>query len=148
MTRFAIRQGGRPLFMRSPFTAELSPSLRIKQEATYPEGLWLGLLLDLPDPDGHGAVELNDADYTRQQVALSPYSSSHLAVHRPVRFDIPRQPIVRGIALFTDQEELAAYGALRSAYAAYASPDCIEFKSHQILVKRIDRRTKGTKVGT
>lgn len=125
--------------MQSPFTAELAPSLRIKQEAAYPAVLWLALLLGLPDADGHGAVELADANYTRQSVTLSPRSSSHLTIHRPVRFEIPGQPMVRGMALFSEEGELAAYGALRSAYAGYPAPSFIEFKSHQILVKRVDR---------
>lgn len=139
MTQFSGRPGRHPLFMQSPFTAELAPSLTMKQAAAYPIVLWLGLLLGLPDSDGHGAVELVDANYTRQSAALSPHSSSHLTIHSPVRFEIPGQPMVRGMALFNDTGELAAYGALRSAHAGHRAPSFIEFKSHQILVKRVDR---------
>lgn len=139
MTQFSGRPGRHPLFMQSPFTAELAPSLPIKQEAAYPAVLWLGLLLGLPDSDGYGAAELADAGYTRQSVALSPRSSSHMTIHRVVRFDIPDRPMVRGVALFGDEHELAAYGALRSAHAGYPAPNFIEFRPHQILVKRVDR---------
>ncbi|MFA4952578.1 hypothetical protein [Brevundimonas sp.] len=139
MTMFTARPGRARLYMQSPFTAELAPSLRVKQDRAYPASVYLALLLDLPDPDGYGAVVLDDDGYTRQAVALSPRSSSHLTIHRPVRFEIPGQPMVRGMALFNGQGELAAYGALRSAHAGYPAPSFIEFKSHQILVKRVDR---------
>lgn len=72
MTMFTVRPGRATLYMQSPFTAELAPALRAKQDRAYPAGVYLGLLLNLPDPDGHGAVVLGDEEYTRQAVELAP----------------------------------------------------------------------------
>jgi hypothetical protein len=139
MTMFTARPGRATLYMQSPFTAELAPSLRAKQDRAYPAGVHLGLLLNLPDPDGYGAVVLDDEGYMHQAVELAPHSASHLAISRPVRFDVPGRPLVCGLALFDEQGGLVGYGALRSAHAGYPAPTYIEFKAHQILIKRVDR---------
>lgn len=138
MTMLPGRVGRPPLYMQSPFTAELAPSLAVRQSRGYEPSLWLGLLLQGPDADGYGAVELEDGDYSRQAVELSPRSASHLTIPRLVLFDLFSRPIIKALALFNAAGALEAYGALRSATAGGQPPARFEFRSHQIIIKRPD----------
>lgn len=138
MTMLPSRAGRRALYMQSPFTAELAPSLAVRQSRGYEPSLWLGLLLHGPDADGYGAVELEDGDYSRQAVELSPRSASQLTITRPMLFDLFSRPIIKALALFNAAGTLEAYGVLRSATVGGQAPARFEFRSHQIMIKRPD----------
>lgn len=49
--------------MASPFTAELPPTAAIKRAGVFSSPLFLGLLVELPDPDGVGSLEQDHPDY-------------------------------------------------------------------------------------
>ena len=39
-------------WMTSPFTAEMTPTAAVKRAGAYSSAVYLGLLVQLPDPDG------------------------------------------------------------------------------------------------
>lgn len=128
-----------PRYRVGPFTAEMSPTAAVKRAGAFSQPLFMGLLVQLPDPDGVGAQELDHAAYQRQLVELTARSASHLTVPRPVVFDIHDCPEVVGIGLFDGDGVCEGYGALRSSRISPQRPDHFEFPSHQIMVKRPPR---------
>lgn len=120
----------------NPFTAEMSPTAAVKRAGAYSSAVYLGLLVQLPDPDGVGAVELAHAHYLRQLVELTPRSTSHLTIPRPVLFDLHGCTPVVGTALYDYQGELESYGVLRSSRVSDRPATTVEFASHQILIKK------------
>ncbi|WP_426038414.1 hypothetical protein [Brevundimonas sp. DC300-4] len=123
-------------FMTSPFNAELAPTAAAKRAGAFSNPMYIGLLLQLPDPDGVGSVELDYPGYERQLVDLTPRSASHLTIPRHVRFEVQGCPPVIGLALFDADAVAEAYGVLRSHRITWHRPQKLEFASHQILVKR------------
>ncbi len=123
-------------WLKSPFTAEMTPTAAIKRVGTYSNPIYLGLLVRLPDPDGVGAVELDHGQYLRQLVELAPRSISHLTIPRPVSFDLYGAPLVVGVGLYDDQGTLESYGVLRSSRVSDQPTTTVEFASHQILIKK------------
>lgn len=140
MARIASTLGQPPAphgpFKTSPFTAELAPTAAAKRTGAFSSPLYLGLLVQLPDPDGVGCVELDYPGYVRQLVELTSRSASHLTIPRHVQFEILNCPPVTGVALFDSFAVAEAYGVLRSSRIAWRQPDTFEFASHQILIKR------------
>lgn len=132
---------GQPLspdgpWMTNPFTAEMSPTAAVKRAGVYSSPVYLGLLVELPDPDGVGAVELAHAHYLRQLVELAPRSTNHLTIPRPVLFDLHGCPPVVGTALYDGEGRLESYGVLRSSRISDRPATTFEFASHQILIKK------------
>ena len=123
-------------FKTNPFNAELAPTAATKRTGTFSSPLYLGLLVQLPDPDGVGCVELDHPGYVRQLVELTSRSASHLTIPRHVQFEVLNCPPVVGVALFDGDAVAEAYGVLRSHRIAWRQPDTFEFASHQILIKR------------
>nr|WP_314188142.1 hypothetical protein [uncultured Brevundimonas sp.] len=123
-------------WMTSPFTAEMTPTAAVKRVGDYSRPVYLGLLVQLPDPDGVGAVELAHAQYLRQLVELTPRSTSHLTIPRPVFFDLHGCPPVVGTALYDCEGALEGYGVLRSSRVSDRGATTFEFASHQILIKK------------
>ncbi len=120
----------------SPFTVEMTPTAAVKRSGVFSSPLYLGLLVQLPDPDGIGAVELDHPGYLRQLIELVPRSSAHLTIPRPVLFEIHDCPTVVGLGLFDGDAMTEGYGVLRSSRTAWRRPEKFEFPSHQILIKR------------
>ena len=132
---------GQPLspdgpWMTSPFTAEMTPTAAARRAGAYSSPLYLGLLVQLPDPDGTGAVELAHAHYDRQLVELGPRSTSHLTIPRPVLFNLHGCPPVVGVGLYDLEGALESYGVLRSSRVSNRPATTFEFASHQILIKK------------
>ena len=123
-------------FQISPFTAELAPTAAVKRTGSFSDILYIGLLVQLPDPDGVGCIELQHAGYVRQLVELTSRSSTHVTVPRHVRFEVVDCPPVVGVALFDSDAVAEAYGVLRSSRIGWRQPEMFEFASHQILIKR------------
>lgn len=123
-------------FQISPFTAELAPTAATKRAGVFSEPLYVGLLVQLPDPDGVGSVELDHPSYARQLVELAPRSASHLIIPRHIWFEVLGCPPIIGLALFDGDAVAEAYGVIRSSRIAWRQPETFEFASHQILVKR------------
>lgn len=123
-------------WMTSPFTAEMTPTAAVKRAGDYSSPAYVGLLVRLPDPDGVGAVELTHAQYLRQLVELTPRSTSHLTIPRPVLFDLHGCPPVVGIGLYDCEGALEGYGVLRSSRVSDRPATTFEFASHQILIKK------------
>ena len=123
-------------FKTSPFTAELAPTAAAKRTGAFSSPLYLGLLVQLPDPDGVGCVELDHPGYVRQLVELTSRSASHLTIPRHLQFEVQGCPPVVGVALFDSDAVAEAYGVLRSHRIARRQPETFEFASHQMLIKR------------
>lgn len=135
------RTYGQPLspdgpWMTNPFTAEMSPTADVKRAGAYSSPVYLGLLVQLPDPDGVGAVELTHPRYLRQLVELAPRSTCHLTIPRLVLFDLPKCLPVVGTGLYNSKGGLESYGVLRSSRISNRPATTFEFASHQILIKK------------
>ncbi|MBC1183990.1 hypothetical protein HF680_15210 [Brevundimonas sp. WCHBH090558] len=135
------RTYGQPLspdgpWMTNPFTAVMSPTAAVKRAGAYSCPVYLGLLVQLPDPDGVGAVELIHAQYLRQLVELAPRSTNHFTIPRPVMFDLHGCPPVVGTALYDPEGTLESYGVLCSSRISKRPATTVEFASHQLLIKK------------
>lgn len=119
-----------------PYTVEMTPTAAVKRVGRFSETLSLGLLVQLPDPDGVGSSELEHPAYMRQLVELAPRSASHLAIPRHVRFHIPGCPPVIGLGLYDTHNTLEGYGVFRSSRVTSCRPERFDFPSHQIQIKR------------
>lgn len=127
-----------PLYMQSPFNAELGPSLAVRARGTYSPDLFVALFMTPPDADGVGGVELVDGEYQRQAVDLVPRGYKHLTVPRPILFRMFSCPLIKGIGLVTEDGVIEAYGSLRSARSAQKPTSRIELQSHQMLIRLPD----------
>ena len=123
-------------YPQGPFAVEMSPALSARAAGRYPDALWMGLMISKPDPDGGGARELDYPGYQRQPIELSSRSAQHLAVGRPVLFEIFGCPLVTGVALFDADGRVVANGLLRGRTTAATAPCRFEFASHQIVVRK------------
>ena len=135
------RTYGQPLspigpWMTSPFTTEMSPTAAVKRAGEFSSPVYLGLLIQLPDPDGVGEVELAHPQYVRQLVELIPRSAFHLTIPRLVVFDVHGSPPVVGLGLYDSEGGLESYGVLRSSRISDRPATRFEFGSHQILIKK------------
>lgn len=124
-------------WMVGPFTVEMTPTAAVKRTGRFSETVSLGLLVQLPDPDGVGASELNHPGYTRQSVELTPRSASHLAIPSNLRFEVHGCPTIVGLGLYDPRGVLEGYGVLRSPRIAWRRPEQFEFRSHHIVIKRL-----------
>ena len=135
-TAYGLPASGNGPWMVGPFTVEMTPTAAVKRMGCFSEAISLGLLVQLPDPDGVGSIELKHPGYMRQLTELTPRSASHLTIPRHVRFDVQGCPAVVGLGLYDLHGVLEGYGVLRSSRIAWRRPERFEFASHQILIKR------------
>lgn len=127
----------KPRFGVGPFGAELRPTLSTSQRRAYSMPLQLGLIVSLPDVDGNGAVELTEAGYCRQDVALVAFNLRQLAVVTRVLFQDLDGREVKGLGLYNKAGELEGFGALRAYTTSEVAPSCFEFPAFQVLVRRV-----------
>lgn len=119
-----------------PFNTEMTPTAAVKRAGSFSTATYIGLMVQLPDPDGVGSVELDHPGYVRQLVALTSGSASHLTIPRPVLFEVHNCPLVVGVGLYDESGVAEGYGVLRSSRVAWHPPEKFQFASHQILIRR------------
>lgn len=125
------------LYWRSPFHAEMAPSIWARARGRYSDSLQLGLTKIRPDADGLGGDELVDATYQRIAINLEPYTPTLLVVEKPVSFVLSPGSLAVGLVAWNDAGEVEAYGALISQTAAVLPPPSIDLPSHRVVVRRL-----------
>lgn len=136
MTQFLAHSGSSPLFMQSPFTAELGPTKAVIARGGYADRLYATLIAGVPDSDGVGGAALQ---LTPQPVMLTPYNSAFWAVTGAVNLEPDDPRDVRTLVLINAGGEREAYGALRSSRAGPTPVSIIHLPSHRLLVRRIPK---------
>lgn len=135
-TAYGLPASGNGPWMVGPYTVEMTPTAAVKRTGRFSETIALGLLVQLPDPDGVGASELDHLEYLRQLVELTPQSATHLAVPRHLRFEVHGCPAIVGLGLYEPRGVLEGYGVLRSSRISWRRPEQFDFPPHRILIKR------------
>lgn len=123
-------------WMVGPFSVEMAPTAAVKRAGCFSKATTLGILVQLPDPDGVGSIELKHPAYMRQMADLAPRSASHLVIPHRVQFEVPGCPTVVGLGLYDPDGALEGYGVFRSVRVGWRRPEQFEFPSHRILIRR------------
>lgn len=124
-------------YWRSPFHAEMAPSIWARARGRYSSSLHLGLIKTRPDADGLGGEELADAAYHRIMIELEPYTPALLVVPKQISFVLSPGSLAIGLAAWNDSGEVEAYGALLSQTDSPLPPPSIDLPSHRIVVRRL-----------